>query len=84
MEKFSTIFSLKLCHLIFAGTKHLQGKDTTVKEATVAAELAVCYLEWQRIDEAFHSFYKKAVEDSKELTASPILPRYCPPSKKWM
>ena len=46
-------------HIIFAGTEQLsialQGKDTTVKEATIAAGLAVNYLEWQRTDEIFQS-----------------------------
>lgn len=86
MEKFSTYLGLKLSHLIFAGTKQLsialQGKDTTVQEATTAADLAVNYLEWQRSDENFQSFYEDVLESSKDLTAPPCLPRYrCPPRR---
>ena len=59
MEKYSTYLGLKLSHLNFAGTEQLsitlQGKDTTVQEATTAADLAVKYLEWQRTDEKFKS-----------------------------
>ena len=48
LEKFSTFFGLKMSHLIFSGTEQLcltlQGKDTTIQEATVAAELAIQYL----------------------------------------
>ena len=49
MEKFSTLFGLKLAHLIFAGSEQLsltfQGKDTTVEEAIGSAKLAISYLE---------------------------------------
>ena len=83
---FSTYFGLKLSHLIFAGTEQLsitlQGKDTTVQEATKAAGLAVCCLERQRTDETFHSFYEQVVTSSKNLTALPCLPRYRRPPKR--
>ena len=50
----STYLGLKISHLVFAGTQPLfialQGKDTTVQEATIAADLAINYLERQRTD----------------------------------
>ena len=86
MEKFSTYLGLKLSHLIFAGTEQLsialQGKDTTVQEATTAANLAVNYLERQRSDEKFQSFYEDVLESSKDLTAPPCLPRYRRPPRR--
>lgn len=77
LENFSTI---KLSFLIFSGIEQLsltlQGKDTTVQEATDAAELALHYLERQREDKAFDSFYSQVVEQAKDLTDPPALPRY--------
>ena len=61
MEKFSTFFGLKLSHLIFSGIEQLsltlQGKDTTIQEAIIAAELAIGHLQRQRKDDVFNSFY---------------------------
>lgn len=86
MEKFNTFFGLKLSHLVFAGTEQLsltlQGKNTTVQDATVAADLAMRYLERERTDEVFRSFYDDVVKCSTELTAPPCLLRYrCPPRR---
>ena len=48
MEKFSMYFGLKLSYLVFVATEQLsltlQGRDTTVQDATLASELAVSYL----------------------------------------
>ena len=80
MDKFSTFFGLKLAHLIFSGTEQLsltlQGKDTTIQEAVNATELAVKYLTRLRSDSTFVDFYSKTVEEAKELTSDPVLPRY--------
>ena len=52
MEKFSTYHGLKMSHLIFGAGEQislmLQGKDTTLQDATTTADLAVCYLKRQR------------------------------------
>lgn len=73
MERFSTYLGLKLSHLIFCAGEQisitLQGTDTTLQEATTAVDLAVCYLERQRIDAKFHSLYEDVVKSSKDLTA---------------
>ena len=86
MGKFSTYFGLKLSHLIFSGIEQLsitlQGKNTTVQEAVMAADLAVCYLRRQRTDGSFDSFYSRVVDGAKELTALPALPRYRQPPKR--
>ena len=86
MDKFSTYPGLKLSHSIFACTEQLsltlQGKDTTVQEARTAADLAVHYLERQRTDERFSSFYKDVVKLSKDITAPPCLPRHKRPPKR--
>ena len=47
-----------------------------------AADLAVCFLELQRTDENFHSFYEDVVKSSKDITTPPCLRRYrCPPKR---
>ena len=86
MEKFSTFFGLNLSHLIFSGTEQLsltlEGKDTTIQEGTMAAELAAQYLQRQRTDESFTAFYSRVVDSAKELTSPPVLPRYRQPPKR--
>ena len=76
----------KLSHLIFSGIEQLsltlQGKDTTIQEAIIAAELAIGHLQWQRKDDVFNTFYSHTVESAKELTAPPTLPRYRQPPKR--
>ena len=80
MEKFCVFFGLKLSHLIFSAGEQLslsvQGKDTTIQEAVIASKLACSYLERQRTDEAFESFFQQVSENSKEFTAEPMLPYY--------
>ena len=86
MDKFSAFFGLKLSHLIFSGTEQLsltlQGKDTTIQEGTMAAELGIQYLVRLRLDASFDQFYTKVVEDSKDLTSPPVLPRCRQPPRK--
>ena len=59
-----------LNHLIFSATEQtsnaLQGKNTTVQEATTAANMAKSYLVRQRDDSAFDSFYSCAIEQAKQ------------------
>ena len=77
---------LKLSHLIFSGTEQLsltlQGKDTTIQEGTMAAELAIQYLVKLRLDASFDQLYTKVVEDSKDLTSPPVLPRCRQPPRR--
>ena len=72
--------------MIFSGTEQLsltlQGKDTTIQEGTMAAELAIQYLLRLRPDASFDQFYAKVVEDSKDVTSPPMLPRYRQPSRR--
>ena len=86
MENFSTYFGLKLSHLVFSGAEQLsltlQGKDTTIQEASMAAELMIQHLQQQRSDTSFDLFYSKVVEDSNELTSPPSLPRHRRPPRR--
>ena len=86
MDNFSTYFGLKLSHLVFSGAEQLsltlQGKDTTIQEATMAAEVMIQYLQRQRSDTCFTKFYAQVVEDSKDLTSPPVLPRSRRPPKR--
>ena len=60
----------------------LQGKDTTIQEAVNATDLAIRYLTRLRSDTTFVDFYSKVVENSKELTSDPVLPRYRRPPQR--
>lgn len=59
-----------------------QGIDTTLQEALHAAELALCYLERQRSDGSFATFYSRVVDEAKELTEARTLPRYRNPPRR--
>ena len=80
MERFSTYCGLQLSHLTFSATEQLsltlQAQNTTIQEAVESASLAVKFLEHQRTDELFDRFFTRATEDSKELTAEPVVPRF--------
>ena len=80
MDKFSTFFGLKLSHLIFSAieqlSRTLQAKNTNMQNAVESAKLASSYLERQRSEENFEQFYSRVLEDSKDLTLRPVLPRH--------
>ena len=80
MDKFSTFWGLKLSHLIFSAVEQLsitlQAKNTTMQDAVESSKLAMNFLQRQRSEESFERFYTRVVEDSQDLTSSPILPRY--------
>ena len=80
LERFDTYFGLKLSHLVFSATEQtsiaLQGKSTTVQEALTAASMAKSYLVRQRDSKAYDSFYSSVVDQAKEYTDDPVLPRY--------
>ena len=79
MEKISTLFGLKLGYLVFSVTERLsctlQGKDTTIQEATEAGRLTETYLRRLRSDEEYTKFYPQVVQSSQGLTEEPVLPR---------
>ena len=79
MERFTTFFGLKLSFLIFSAmeqlSKTLQYKDINAQEVSTAVNAAKRFLERQRDDLAFKSFYSSVVEDAHELTSEPTLPR---------
>lgn len=79
MDKFSVYFGLKFSFIVFAITEQvsttLQSKDLTAQEAINAVDMAVQFFNRQRNDSAFVNLYKITVEDSKELTQPPTLPR---------
>ena len=81
LEKFSTLFGLKLGYLIFGASetlsKSLQGKDTTLQEALAAVNLAKAFYKRQRTVEAFCRFYDQVLETAEMVEiAGPELPRY--------
>lgn len=79
MEKFSTYYGLKLSYLVFSATeqlsKTLQSSSITAQEAFMAAAAAKRFLKRQRMESSFEYFYCTVVEESKDLTMPPILPR---------
>ena len=60
LEKFSTLFGLKLGHILFATaeevSKSLQAKDTTLQQALSSVNLASAFYRRQRTDEEFNRF----------------------------
>ena len=81
MEKFSTLFGLKLGYLIFGASetlsKSLQGKDTTIQEADAAVNLAKGFYRRQRSDQSFQLFYENVLQAAQKLgIGDPQLPRY--------
>ena len=79
MDKFSTYFGLELSYLVFSATEQLsitlQGTDTSLQQAVQAAKLAIAYMERQRSDAAYDSFYSHVLAKSESLTDQPALPR---------
>ena len=79
-------FGLNLSHLVFSSTEqisiNLKKKDTSVEEALTCFELAVSYLKRLRTDDSFKQFYTSTVQQAKEYTDEPSLPRYQRPPKR--
>ena len=69
-----------MSHRIFSAIDQLfitlQGKDTTIQEAVMAANLAAHFIRRQRNDEAFDSFYSSVVSASWNITL------YCQPPRR--
>ena len=75
MQQFNISFGLKLSYLIFSATEQLsltlQGKDTTIQEGVQAGALASSFLEKQRTDNAYDTFYGQLITECKDLTFDP-------------
>ena len=86
MLKFSTYFGLKISHLSFSATEQLsitlQGKDTTIQDAVQVSKLAVDFLERQRCDSAYESFYTHILAECENITDEPTLPRSTHPPRR--
>ena len=81
LEKFSTLFGLKLSYLVFGASETLsntlQGKETILQEAISAVNLAKAFYRRQRTDEAFCLFFDDVVHMAEEVNiGEPQLPRY--------
>ena len=86
MDRFKTYFGLKLSFLIFSATEQLsttlQGVNTCLQEAITASRLAISFLERQRSDKAFDSFYTLVLSESDDFTEEPVLPHQIRPPKR--
>uniref|UniRef100_A0A1X7TXD7 Uncharacterized protein n=1 Tax=Amphimedon queenslandica TaxID=400682 RepID=A0A1X7TXD7_AMPQE len=81
LEKFSTYFGIKLCHLLFNAAEQvsstLQRKDITLSEALTAVESAKSYYQRIRLDDTFMKFYCSILTEAQSYNIkSPELPRY--------
>ena len=81
LEKFETLFSLKLGHLLFSAAEEtsrvLQAKDISIQEAVSAVNLTRSFYQRQRKDENFDQFYETTVVLGAKLKiGEPVLPRY--------
>ena len=80
LEKFSTYFGIKLCHLLFSAAEQvsstLQRKDIT-SEALTAVESAKSYYQRIRSDDTFMKFYSSILTEAQSYNIkSPELPKY--------
>ena len=79
LEKFQTYFGLRLASVIFSATEQLsttlQGRSINMQEAISAAETTKMFLNRQRSDSAFTSFYDSVVKDAQAFTNEPTVPR---------
>ena len=86
LQRFDTFFGIKLSYLIFSATEqtsvNLQKKDTSVQEALACAEVAMNHMKRMRTDDSFRQFYGSTVEEAKEFTDDPELPRHRRPPRK--
>ena len=81
LEKFSTLFGLRLAFLLFATaeevSKGLQAKDTTLQQALASIDLASSFYRRQRTEQAFKQFFEVTVAKAQDLQIGmPELPRY--------
>ena len=81
LEKFSTLFGLRLAFLLFATaeevSKGLQAKDTTLQQALASINLASSFYRRQRTEQAFKQFFEVTVTKAQDLQIGmPELPRY--------
>ena len=79
MEKFSTFFGLKLSFMVFSSmeelSKTLQSSDLNAQEASSAAASALKFLQRQRSDDQFITFYHSVILEAKDRTDPPTFPR---------
>lgn len=88
LEKFDTLFGLKLGHLLFSASEEtsrvLQAKDTSLQEAKAAVSATQSFYKRQRKVEAFDKFYQATVALGETLQiGSPKLPRYRKPPQRF-
>ena len=80
MEKFCAFFGLKLSFMVFSAmeelSKTLQSSTLNAQEATSAAANALKFLERQRSDDQFGTFYQATVAEAKDHTDPPAIPRH--------
>ena len=83
LEKFEVYFGLELSHTIFSSTEQLYVQQITIDEACTAANVVTKFLQHQREDATFSSFYERVQDTCKKLVgAEPRLPRYRVPPRR--
>ena len=81
LEKFSTLFGLRLSHLLFSAAEQvsltLQRKDIALNDALNAVDLVKRFFKARRSDENFNVFYDNIVAVAQKYDIGrPELPRY--------
>lgn len=67
-----------MCHLVFSATEQL---SSTLQSKAITAEVSIqardgtTYLRSQRCDDAFNIFYDSLIEEARDKTEEPKLPR---------
>lgn len=81
LEKFNTLFTLKLCHLLFSAAEQLsvtlQTRSINIQDALAAVKATKAYYHRIRSDEAFSKLYADSIDIAKKYSINePVLPRY--------
>ena len=79
MEKFSTFFGFQLSLLAFTPVEQvsatIQGKDISAEDSSQASKSLIFHLKRLRTDAEFERFFDRILEESKDKTKAPVLPR---------
>ena len=77
-----TFFGIKLLYLVFSATEQTSINLPKRYLCIISSEVAMNHLKRMRNDESFRQFYTLTVEEAKDCTEEPLLPRYRRPPKK--
>lgn len=81
LEKFNSLFCLRLCHLLFSVAEQLsltlQKREISLQDACTAVETAKSFYQQIRTESNFDRFYDESINLARKHSINqPVLPRY--------